>query len=405
MAHDVQYCFDGAVEMGDMTADVAAYFHYFHPNPNKWFDETDTATRSGEPDTLFQNRAQATYIAARPTMTPQQRAVCSYEGLLNLRTQCQETAREVVGAILYQIPEGGLTPRVMRRLTAPSFLRRCAKRDQLHETRRTRAKALIVRSLEDTRAVKGGKEIADWINAEREKRRAEDAAVLEHIRLTIEKPIVTNAEWRDAYDTAARERKKLQRLRQRHMKQSRKAAHRGFKLLASVTSHEKARMFLGGDYVSIDGQRFRFVMKKQYSLTTTGHGGLEIQIANKAGAHLSNLCLYFEGTPAVDQVAAIAMHVAAGEEDDMIRTGNLYNLQPGAENNMALTTLKPQKFEPSRRELRDIGFMIPPYMRKRGDEEQRDTVRQAAVPICERIVLELIDPRLLRFKEYPLLAG
>lgn len=44
------------------------------------------------------------------------------------------------------------------------------------------------------------------------------------------------------------------------------------------------------------------------------------------GVELGGLCLYFEDTPVLDQLAALAMHVQAGEERDLVADGNLYSV-------------------------------------------------------------------------------
>jgi len=410
LAHDVEYCFTSAVELGHMTADVAAFFSYFHPSPNKWFDEhetTDTEFRGWEG--RFPARAAEEYIRHRGTLTPRQRAVCSYEGLLALGVQTQETAREVVGGMLGQVPDGALTKRVVRRLLSPDAIRRFAKKDPWAECRRTAAKALMARATEDTQAfvaqtdVRALRSVTDWINAERETQRQEYARVLEQVRLTIEKPLCSSPEWKAAYDEALRTKKKLEPMRRRHERRNRKALAKGFQLVSSLMGYEKARMFISGEHISVAGQRFTFVMRKQGSSTTVGHAGLEIQITTPSGEPLSHLCLYFEDTPAIDQIAAVALHVASGEEDDLIRTGNLYKEQVAAATYAPLVALKPPK--PRLTMSEDGKIVLPPFIARMHDEDARHEIRMRAVPIAERIVRDLIDPRLLRLEDWTAVAA
>jgi hypothetical protein len=212
------------------------------------------------------------------------------------------------------------------------------------------------------------------------------AAVLEQIS----QPIDLSG-CRAAFDKAVKERRSLERLRVRAAKRRRKVLARSFTTLAQVAGQETARMFLGGDFIRIDGRAFSFLLRRRSDPTATGHSGLEIKLADRAsGEELTHLCLYFEDTPALDQVAAIAMHVAAGEEDDLIRTGNFYSVKEAAASHPALLAIKPP---PDRRiHVDDVLPRIP----RSADEAERDEIRRKAVPICTTIVQELIHPRLPR---------
>jgi hypothetical protein len=92
------------------------------------------------------------------------------------------------------------------------------------------------------------------------------------------------------------------------------AAHRGF-------LHE---------WVSLEIARNR-------SVASTGHGALDVRLCTPDGTRLANICVYFDKTPALDQVAALALHLDAGEENAIIDTGNLFNVTPaGAEHALVI---------------------------------------------------------------------
>ncbi len=80
-----------------------------------------------------------------------------------------------------------------------------------------------------------------------------------------------------------------------------------------------------GEPVFLTGAYFewRFYITNFYR---AGHGGLNITLRDKAGNSLADLCLYFEDTPVIEQVAAIAMHLACGEEQELLTTGNVSNV-------------------------------------------------------------------------------
>lgn len=443
LAHDVQYAFDGAVELGYMSSDIATFFRYYHPDPNGWHDRCDARPRVIESDHAgqasqvgmfpgrFEDRAEAEYLKHRPRLTPRQRAVCSMEGLLGMSYHCEEMARHVAGAMLHPIPDGGLTKRVRRHLVAPAAIRRFVKRDRLCDRWRTKCKALIRRGREDLGSVPRDKydNVRAWIDEERAGQRALHEELQERIRAQIGSGPVSHGEYEAAYERAIGTRRLLDRKRHKALRGRRRAAWKGYQLLSRLVSPETARMFLGGDCVTIEGQRFTFHIKKQHRASTMGHAGLQIELAERGGKVLSNLCLYWQDTPAIDQVAAIAMHVAAGEEDELIETGNLYACREGYRECAHLMQLKPQHLTPPEAQWVPIpavagatGGMVfaldsatatgsatitfdgtavtgatNTFWRGPRDEAVRLQLRHTIVPIAERIVLELIDPHLIQF--------
>lgn len=420
MAHDVQYSFDGAVELQYLTADVAAFFRYFHPDPNGWHDSQGNdrgwdRNASGEIvwTRRFEENATTEYLRARPNLSLRQRTVCSYEGLLTLAQTAQEMARNVVGEMLSVVPDGGLTHRVVRRLMSPAAMRRAAKRYPHHEQHRTAGKALMARARADSIAMasqgagleREHAQICSWIDAERRRLREHEADIMARAREMISQPICSSDEYRTAYNTAIAEAngecRRLDIIRRRHRleQRKRKVARRGIALLSSLTSYETARMFIGGNVVEIHGREYVFRLKKNHGATSLGQAGLEIVLADHAGAVLANLCLYFEDTPAIDQVAAIAMHVAAGEEHDLIKTGNLYRVQEAAKAHSGLMALKYPNGLPAPLAPYPVGENVSPLFVQERDYEERARIRKIAVPICERIVLELINPRLVHMGE------
>ncbi len=79
--------------------------------------------------------------------------------------------------------------------------------------------------------------------------------------------------------------------------------------------------------VTIVGDTIAFDVARSNSSTTLGHGGLILTAVDKdTGRKLANMCLYHEKTPALDQLTALALAVAAGEEAEIVTTANLSNV-------------------------------------------------------------------------------
>lgn len=108
-------------------------------------------------------------------------------------------------------------------------------------------------------------------------------------------------------------------------KPERRALTRAAALAASVVGEEKVRCFVAGHAVEIEGDAMILEAQPRGSLARhTGHGQLDIAIKRKDGELLGKLCVYFEKTAALDQLAALALHVGAGDEHEILSKGNLY---------------------------------------------------------------------------------
>jgi len=112
-------------------------------------------------------------------------------------------------------------------------------------------------------------------------------------------------------------------------KPERKKIVRAARLAADVVGEEKVRRFVAGESVEIEGDGMIIEAVRSSSLTqATGHGQLTVTLKDKDRQQLGNLCVYFEHTPPLDQLAALALHVQAGEGAKIIETGNLYAITP-----------------------------------------------------------------------------
>jgi hypothetical protein len=110
-------------------------------------------------------------------------------------------------------------------------------------------------------------------------------------------------------------------------KPERKKLIRAASIASAVVGEEKVRRFIAGSAVEIEGDTMILEARPRGSLTRgNGHSQLEVTVKNKDRVKLGNLCVYFDGTAALDQLAALALHVGSGNEADILNTGNLYSV-------------------------------------------------------------------------------
>lgn len=123
-------------------------------------------------------------------------------------------------------------------------------------------------------------------------------------------------------------------------KDERKALRRSLSAASAAIGEEGARTLLRGEPVRLQGHLFDFVIRSR--LRRSGHGGLTISLFGPdSEERLADLCLYFDGMPALDQAAALALHISSESEIDLIEAGNLFNLTvEGARNPLLMDRLR-----------------------------------------------------------------
>ncbi|WBU27508.1 hypothetical protein OOZ54_12470 [Rhodopseudomonas palustris] len=109
-------------------------------------------------------------------------------------------------------------------------------------------------------------------------------------------------------------------------RQDRKAVQRAARFAAGVVGADQVSTFARGGAVRLCGREIDLQVARSRSIASVGHGALDVQVLDPKGTRLANLCVYFEKTPAIDQLAAIALHVQAGSEMEIMQTGNLFNV-------------------------------------------------------------------------------
>lgn len=151
----------------------------------------------------------------------------------------------------------------------------------------------------------------------------------------------------------------------------RKPLLRAARLAEQVVGAEAVRAFVKGGKAAIAGDGLAFRVARAGSLTKAGHGALAIDVCDQdSGARLAGLCLYFDKTPALDQLAAIGLHIDAGEQAALLETGNLYDIHPEA---LAHPVIGPKIVEKAAARSARAERMLG-----QGRDNPRDEMRRAA---------------------------
>lgn len=132
-------------------------------------------------------------------------------------------------------------------------------------------------------------------------------------------------------------------------KAKRKAVTRAASFAVCVIGQEKVTAFTQGNPIMLPGKNVSLEISTRGDIARLGHGGLNVALCTTEGERLSSLCVYFDKTPVLDQIAAFALHLEAGGESEIVDTGNLYAITPlGATHPVIVARVAKMKTEPSR---------------------------------------------------------
>lgn len=126
---------------------------------------------------------------------------------------------------------------------------------------------------------------------------------------------------------------------EKHLRERRRVLRRSAVAASAILGAATVGAFARGEPVVIAGQQIAFSVKA-HNLHGQGHGALDVDVHDPAGQKLGDLCLYFDDMPALDQLAAVALHVGAGNEKGLLDTGNLTGITAAGSQNPAILAKK-----------------------------------------------------------------
>lgn len=141
----------------------------------------------------------------------------------------------------------------------------------------------------------------------------------------------------DAFDLNLHEAALLRKARQPEPKHKRRKRHKTIKraamLAAGLLGAATVSAFARGEDVVLPGIEADLSVRLTRSCSSLGHGAVSTDLLTKDGKHLSGLCVYFDNTPALDQLVAFKLHLDAGLEKELIESANLFAVGEEARDN------------------------------------------------------------------------
>jgi len=299
---EIQYAMDNIVELCDVTADVATFFRHHDEKARVFYDFTaEECDFHGIPfDHALPRLLDQRYMQWRKTAPLHDRIDCLLSGAGCLTMQIDELAHGISDHGIDKLLQGG--KRSQRRARSPDAVIRAGA------TERSRNFAVAIERLRGL--------IADDV--------AEAAGQEDHVLdlLATERQLTMQAERQLAEEVRRVFERRVKRPPRSVRKQKAKAMLRAFNFASSLIGRETVSAFVQGDRITIAGRNMDFIIKPKG--LCDGYGGWFIEVADKTGVVMCELCVYQEDVNTLDQVAALAMHVMAGDEEKVFAIGNLH---------------------------------------------------------------------------------
>jgi hypothetical protein len=177
----------------------------------------------------------------------------------------------------------------------------------------------------------------------------------------------------------------------RNERRRRKVVRRAVANAEAVVGREAVSAFAQGKDVEIAGETILLVVSRGLRLDSSGHGALNVAFhapSEFGGMRLADACVYMENTPALDQLAALALHVKAGQEADIISAANLSNITAWGDGHPLIKAREKQRVEHRFAIVREhdeggaVQFDRVPRIDGRTDREEQGRHRDRYLDTC-----------------------
>jgi len=219
--------------------------------------------------------------------------------------------------------------KMRRHLYAPNAIRRAVKQSSYILGKRCFANTL--RKLPWPSSVEEGDEVGVWLNEQRDIIRGRREVAMRQFR---------------RYDEGRlpEEHSRVTKPMKGKIEARKKVVRRSTDLAVSVLGGATVSKFVAGKPIEIVGETMILEAIKASSLHKEGHGVLQLAVKSLEGARLAGLCVYFDDTPMLDQLAAFKLNFDCGDEAEVLKTGNLFGItSEGANHPLVLESNKDNK--------------------------------------------------------------
>ena len=354
---DIAYCLDAELELGGIGGDDRAFVDLFDIGTERWFDALVTDGTAGA--RRFTDVVRERHAAWRLGALPEDVMTVDWAGIGTLRMRIDDVAYQVMAEMGY----GTLS--LLGEDATPSEAAVAAHLPDSVEARHFARMAAAIAQRSAADAERWGHEaFRDCAGRLPELYRARSDMLMRRDRA------IREAERRRKAEAAAprsgRERREARRLRDL----ARRALARSRDLLENLAGRERARAWLAGDTVTVEGRRFDFRLRVA-DIRSTGHGALDVSVTDKDGIELAALCVYAPDTPALDQISAMVLHVSSGDEDEILRRANVIRASEAGLADAAF------------REVRQSRLAAEPAFTPEETARREDAARQVGALIAE----------------------
>lgn len=152
------------------------------------------------------------------------------------------------------------------------------------------------------------------------------------------------------------------------------------------------KAFLSGDAFTIDGKEFNYRIRRaqhvdllrQAAWPDTHHIPYSLELLDKENNFLTSLCVYFDKTPALDQVIAMVLHIKHDEEMRILEKTNTLSRSELFKENKAIQKIWPSQFNGSGR----VGL----WDLLNADAEETNRLNRTLKPEVKEIIVDFLAP-------------
>lgn len=327
---DSAYVLDGMFRALDITGDVHSFAYLTGFDMDglvDLFDETDARAAGLDVAGVLIAACDGWYAESGPL----ERAHVGFAGLLSAKPQLVAT----INTVLDVLSVNGVGTVDRRQVDA------ALRTEPRHERWVDAFAPRLARWLRDASAV-GIEDYADW---DRRRRAGGWRQVGDPIRRlesggrvfeAAGAPPAVAARLEDILDAAPRRAAPPAGPDPKRLRAARKAMKKGVSLFSKLFGKRDIQLFLSGDGFTVEGEKFNWLVRRSPSVDLVAHTAdphvyhipYSLQILTKDNVVLGDCCVYFDGTPVVDQLIALVLHVKNGNEEEVVRTMNVTGKRP-----------------------------------------------------------------------------
>lgn len=309
---EIQYVCDGMSYHMDVTADVTSYLSLFYSGNWDWYDNPD-------PRKKIHDIADGVFFDWFKSSSPTEKNVCMSGAVAMWKNHFPDLVDSVVSSCVRPLYKKLCNGRGKKELYSRRNIRRAIRKNELIKKSRNIYLLFNSRYIVDENSLLDGYTTGRNILIERE-----ESERRQRYQFTRQKNYVT---WKS----------------KRHIKRTRKRNIKAVSMLSKIAGKDMTSVYIGGNEVALRGKQVEFRITKN-SFSSTNWNSNSIKIYDLEGNYLSRICVYFDETPAAEQIAGFVLYIQSGMENEIVQNGNLSDISEKGKNHpVIIEALKNKK--------------------------------------------------------------